>query len=57
MTWPETIGVITGVVTIAGVLVAVTRYITHLQSQVRLERLEAERAEANKTRSDSCSDK
>lgn len=52
MAWPETIGVITGVLGIAGVLVAVTRYVTNLQSQVRLERLEAEKAEANKTRSD-----
>ena len=52
MSFPETIGVITGILTIAGVLVAVTRYITQLQSQVRLERLAAEKAEADKTRSD-----
>jgi class 3 adenylate cyclase len=52
MAWPEIIGLITGAVTIAGALVGVTRYISQLQFQVRLERLEAEKEQAEKTRSD-----
>jgi len=51
MPWPE-IGVATGILTLATALVYVTRYITQLQSQVRLERLELEKSQAEKARSD-----
>lgn len=52
MSWPETVGLITGILTIAGVIVALTRYVTQLQSQVRLERLQVEKEQAEKARSD-----
>ena len=52
MSWPEIIGLITGILTIAGVIVALTRYVTQLQSQVRLERLQTEKEQAEKARSD-----
>lgn len=52
MTWPEIVGLITGGLTVAGALVGITRYITQLQFQVRLERLQAEKDDAEKTRSD-----
>lgn len=51
-TWPETIGLITGLLTIAGVIVAVTRHISQLQSQLSLQRLDAEKSVAESARSD-----
>lgn len=52
MTWPELVGLITGVLTVASVLVGVTRYMTRLQFQIRVERLEAEKDEADRSRMD-----
>lgn len=52
MSWPEIIGLITGILTIAGVIVALTRYVTQLQLQVGLDRCEAGKSQAEKARSD-----
>jgi class 3 adenylate cyclase len=52
MTLPEIVGVIAGVLTIAGVLVAATRYITQLQYQVRIERLQTQKESGAKAQSD-----
>jgi hypothetical protein len=43
MTSGEIVGLITGILTIIGVIVATTRYVTQLQFKVRQERLEAEK--------------
>lgn len=52
MTLPETLGVVTAILSIAAVIVGVTRYITQLQFQVRLERLKAETEASTKAQSD-----
>ncbi|WP_210395904.1 GAF domain-containing protein [Motiliproteus sediminis] len=43
MAWSEILGIVTGLLSVAGVIVAVTRYITKLQLEVKLERLENEK--------------
>lgn len=52
MTWPEMMGLATGGLTVAGALVALTRYITNLQLQVRLERSEIEKSQSERAGSD-----
>jgi class 3 adenylate cyclase len=46
------IGIITGILTIVGVVVAVTRYVTQLQAQLKIERLEGEKTKAETARAD-----
>ena len=48
----EIIGVTTGILTIAGAIVALTRYVTQLQLQVQLDRTETDRSHVEKARSD-----
>lgn len=52
MSWPQIVSIITGLLSIGGVVVSVTRYITRLQLEVRLERLQAEKEKAETSRSD-----
>jgi class 3 adenylate cyclase len=52
MSWPEIVGLITGILTIVGVVVALTRYVTQLQLQVRLERSETQKSQAEEARAD-----
>ncbi|MFL5327870.1 MAG: GAF domain-containing protein [Gemmataceae bacterium] len=52
MTLPEIISIITGSLTVAGVIVTVTRYITRLQLEVKMERLQADREKAETSRTD-----
>ena len=52
MSWSDTVGLITGILSIAGVIVGLTRYVTKLQSRVRLERLQVEKEQAEQSRSD-----
>jgi len=52
MSWPQIISIVTGLLSIGGVVVSVTRYITRLQLEVRLERLQAEKEKAETSRSD-----
>lgn len=52
MTLLDIVGLITGILTIAAILAALVRYVTQLQSQVRLERLQVEKEQAEKARSD-----
>src|SRR2546423_1971318 len=52
MSWPQIISIITGLLSIGGVVVSITRYITRLQLEVRLERLTAEKEKAEASRSD-----
>lgn len=49
MSLDETIKITVGLLTISGTLVAVTRYIVNLQSQVKIERLEMEKSQIEKT--------
>jgi len=48
----EIIGLITGILTILGAVVGLTRYITQLQLQVRLDRSETEKSHSLKSSSD-----
>ena len=48
MTPTEIIGLITGVLTVLGVIVTITRYLTQLQFRITQERLEAEKEAAEK---------
>lgn len=52
MSWPQIVSIVTGLLSIGGVIVSVTRYITRLQLEVRLERLTAEKEKAETSRSD-----
>jgi len=48
MTPTEIVGLITGILTVIGVIVTITRYLTSLQFKITQERLEAEKEAAEK---------
>ncbi len=48
MTLPEIIGVATGIAGAIGLIVKITQYVTKLQSQIKIERLEIAKEEADK---------